>query len=122
MTDNEKLARWQGLNTCIHDIKGYYLPKGCVDDYLNDDAAAVKTADGVIHFMPPPNRHHHTVHALHLAFSDDKSGIIQARGEQGFVMSDGTFADREEAAKAALSAGRINSLSHPPKLYSEDLW
>lgn len=85
-------------------------------------AAAVKTDDGVIHFMPPPNRHHHTVHALHFAFNDHASGIIQARGEQGFVMSDGTFADREEAAKAALATGRIKSLSHPPKLYSEDLW
>jgi len=85
-------------------------------------AAAVKTADGVIHFMPPPHRHHHTVHALHYAANPSGEGLIIARGEQGFVMSDGTFANREDAAKAALATGRIKALSHPPKLYSEDLW
>ena len=75
-------------------------------------AAAVKTDDGVIHFMPPPHRHHHTVHALHRASADD--GLIVARGEQGFVMSDGTFAGRTEAAKAAIEAGQITALAHPP--------
>lgn len=85
-------------------------------------AAAVKTSDGLIHFMPPPHRHHHTVHALHFAAKENNSPIILARGEQGFVMSDGTFADRIEAAKAALEAGLIQKLSYPPNLYSEDLW
>lgn len=83
-------------------------------------AAAVKTDDGVIHFMPPPHRHHHTVHALHRASTGE--GLIVARGDQGFVMSDGTFAGRIEAAKAAIEAGQITVLAHPPNLYSEDLW
>jgi len=83
-------------------------------------AAAVKTADGVIHFMPPPHRHHHIVHALHRESAD--KGLIVARGEQGFVMSDATFAGRIEAAKAAIEAGQIKALAHPPNLYSEDLW
>ena len=83
-------------------------------------AAAVKTDDGVIHFMPPPNRHHHTIHALH--YVNEASGLIVARGEQGFVMSDGTFADRVTAGKAAIAAGQITALAHPPNLYSEDLW
>ena len=81
-------------------------------------AAAVRTDNGVVHFMPPPHRHHHTVHALHL----DNGSLIVARGEQGFVMSDGTFADREEAGKCAIAAGQIRELAHPPRLYSEDLW
>jgi len=81
-------------------------------------AAAVMTDDGVIHFMPPPHRHHHTVHALH----KESEGLIVARGEQGFVMSDGTFADRMAAGKAAIASGQIKELSHPPRLYSEDLW
>ena len=81
-------------------------------------AAAVRTEDGLIHFMPPPHRHHHTVHALHR----NSGELIVARGEQGFVMSDGTFAGREEAGKAAVEAGQIAALQWPPKLYSEDLW
>lgn len=87
-------------------------------------AAAVKTDDGVIHFMPPPHRHHHTVHAMHHALYHGSidEGLIVARGEQGFVMSDGTFADRVEAGKAAIKSGQIASLQHPPCLYSEDLW
>ena len=83
-------------------------------------AAAVKTDDGVIHFMPPPHRHHHTVHALH--YANEGSGLIVARGEQGFVMSDGTFADRVTAGADAIAAGQIAALAHPPNLYSEDLW
>ena len=81
-------------------------------------SAVWETDDGVIHFMPPPNRHHNTVHALHYA----NEGLIVARGEQGFVMSDGTFADRVAAAKAAIESGQILKLQHPPNLYSEDLW
>jgi hypothetical protein len=85
-------------------------------------AAAVRTCDGVIHFMPPPHRHHHTVHALHAFVTGTTTGIIQARGEQGFVMSDGTFADRVEAGRIAIQVGLIAALPHPPNLYSEDLW
>lgn len=81
-------------------------------------AAAVRTDDGLVHFFPPPCRHHHTIHALHR----DNNGLIVARGEQGFVMSDGTFADREEAGQCAIAAGQIKELAHPPRLYSEDLW
>lgn len=81
-------------------------------------AAAVRTEDGVIHFMPPPHRHHHTVHAL----SAEKGKLIVARGMQGFVMSDGTFQDRVTAGECALLSGRIKELQHPPQLYSEDLW
>ena len=85
-------------------------------------AAAVKTDDGVIHFMPAPHRHHHTVHALNAVNKPEDSPIILASGNQGFVMSDGTFATREDAGRAAVRAGLIKALRWPPKLYSEDLW
>lgn len=87
-------------------------------------AAAVRTDDGVIHFMPQPHRHHHTVHALHrMLVNEACEGLVTvARGEQGFVLSDGTFADRVAAAKVALDSGQIAKLDHPPRLYSEDLW
>ena len=84
-------------------------------------AAAVKTDDGLIHFFPAPCRHHHTVHALHRP-TDAENDLIVARGEQGFVMSDGTFEGREEAGKLAIAAGQIKELAHPPRLFSEDLW
>lgn len=82
-------------------------------------AAAVRTEDGLVHFFPPPHRHHHIIYALH---DKTESELIVAWGEQGFVMSDGTFAGREEAGKAAIEAGQIKALQWPPKLYSEDLW
>jgi hypothetical protein len=79
-------------------------------------AAAVKTDDGVIHFLPAPHRHHHTLHAL------NASQTISAKNVQGFVLSDGTFATREDAGRAAVQSGLITALRYPPKLYSEDLW
>lgn len=87
-------------------------------------AAAVRSKDGVIHFMPRPHRHHHTVHALHRMMVNEACDgkVIIARDEQGFVLSDGTFANRIEAAKVAIDSGQIAKLNNPPQLYSEDLW
>ena len=42
-------------------------------------AAAVKTDDGLIHFMPAPCRHHHTVHALHRVDNAAENDFILAR-------------------------------------------
>ena len=85
-------------------------------------AAAVRTEDGLIHFFPAPCRHHHTVHALHRPQNGVENDLIIAQGEQGFVMSDGTFADRIEAGIEAINSGQIKELQHPPMLFSEDLW
>lgn len=82
-------------------------------------AAAVRTEDGLIHFVPAPARHHEMVQALSTVLT---SGLIAARGEQGFVLSDGTFASRPKAALVAIAAGQIAALRWPPNLYSEDLW
>jgi hypothetical protein len=85
-------------------------------------AAAVKTDDGVIHFMPAPCRHHHTVHALNKQNNNAENNLIVARGEQGFVMSDGTFEGRVSAGEYAIASGQIKALKWPPNLFSEDLW
>ena len=85
-------------------------------------AAAVKDGNGLIHFFPRPCRHHHTVHALHRPNNDAENDIIEAKGTQGFVTSDGTFVDRVEGARIAIEAGQIKALKWPPYLYSEDLW
>lgn len=64
----------------------------------------------VIVSAPPPARHHNL---FALAGSPDESG---------FLLSDGTFADRVRAGKIALANGQSAGLNWGPELYSEDLW
>lgn len=88
-------------------------------------AAAIRTADGLIHTLPAPHRHHHIIHAMHIAKGTGRvspSDIVEARGEQGFLLSDGNFADRVVAGRLALKWGMVRKLQHPPNLYTEDLW
>lgn len=40
----------------------------------------------------------------------------------GFLLSDGSFADRLRAAHVAKAAGQVKKMVAPPMLYSEDLW
>lgn len=85
-------------------------------------AAAVQTEDGVVHSLPIPNRHHHIVHALH-DLAGPNGALIEARGEQGFLLSNGTFANRVFSARLASRNGQLKKpLIAPPNLYSEDLW
>lgn len=64
---------------------------------------------------PPPARHHNL-----FAVGED---LWPAEVEDsGFLLSDGTYADRSRAAEVAITAGQIEKLAHPPHLYSEDLW
>jgi len=85
-------------------------------------SVAIKTADGLIHFLPKPNRHADVVHALHKATEYKMSNLIIAHGEQGFVTDEGTFVNRIEAGKIAINSGQIKKMEYPPTLYSEDLW
>ena len=72
--------------------------------------------DGQLYTLPRPNRHHHIIHG-------PMTGIYQRSASvQGFLTSAGGFVDREEAARLALKSGQIKELTHPPLLYSEDLW
>jgi hypothetical protein len=80
---------------------------------------------GHLYSVPRPGRHHNVI-ALISEVTGDMVGI---RGRQGFILSDGSFADREEAGQIALAAlqpGRdgttFTRLNWPPDLYSEDLW
>jgi hypothetical protein len=60
-------------------------------------------------------RHHNILNSV-VPFGSLKNG------EQGFVTDDGTFVNRIEAARIAIECGQIKELSHPPYLYSEDLY
>jgi hypothetical protein len=73
---------------------------------------------GVIHALPPPNRHHNIVHALGYAGID-----LVGREEQGFLLSDGSFADRPQALVIARAAGQVLRETGPHiGLFSEDVW
>jgi len=68
--------------------------------------------------LPRPNRHHNVMWWLHVL------GVTSARmHEQGFVLSNGEYASREEAWRVAVAAGQL--IGEPPcpgTLFSEDLW
>lgn len=72
---------------------------------------------GIIYWMPAPARHADVGQAMvKNGFSPPYPG-----GEaQGFMMKNGQFARRKSAALTHQKAG--GALSHPPNLFSEDLW
>ena len=68
----------------------------------------------VIVSAPPPARHHNL---FALTWPLEPS-------EQGFLLSDGTFADRKQAAVIAIAKGQTTAEKMTVKgtLFSEDLW
>jgi hypothetical protein len=93
-------------------------PTGEAATPLRVVAAAVLTRDGVIHSLPPPDRHHKIVHRL------ADLGHKQVEGdEQGFLLSDGRFCRRKAAKHIAREAGQLlERASASEELFSEDVW
>jgi len=84
---------------------------------LTVNCAAIRDHDGIIFSIDRPARHHDVIHKM------VKMGRPKPiTGDQGFILSDGRFVEREEAAQIALAAGQCQTLTAPPRLYSEDLW
>ncbi len=80
-------------------------------------AAALRFPDGLIVSAPRPARHHHLMASL--VFQVGKQQGLEC----GFILSDGTFATREQAGELALANGQIKQHRHgKPGLYSEDVW
>ena len=80
-------------------------------------AAAVRF-QGVIFSMPRPHRHHHILHAQ---TGMGLRGL--AHRDQGFLLSDGTYADRAAAWIIAKNAKQFKGEPHHPEhLFTEDLW
>ena len=71
--------------------------------------------EGSVISLPEPSRHHHIFGML----MDDELKVYY---EQGFLLEDGEFVDREAAAKIAIESGQVERLIAPPNLFSEDLW
>lgn len=81
------------------------------------DRAAIIGRDGKIWSVPRPERHHHVIKLMVLfGYPTPVAGI------QGFLLSNGKFVGRKEAAKIAIEAKQIKKLNWPPNLFSEDLW
>jgi hypothetical protein len=70
--------------------------------------------DGIVYTLPRPARHCDIIH--HVV----KQGVSLLGSLQGFVLSDGTFVDRYQAARVAYLAGQIEE--GIGQLYTEDLW
>lgn len=79
---------------------------------------AIIAKGGMMCSLPKPKRHHDVIRAM--AASGMDTPII---GEQGFLLSDGTFATRKQAAKIAIKANQLLSRSKGlEQLFSEDVW
>lgn len=84
--------------------------------------AAIRLDTGLVLSAPRPARHHHLGAAW--CFSSGRSPEDnRPRHESGFLLDDGTFVDRREAAETALAAGQIAEFRNGnPFLFSEDIW
>lgn len=82
--------------------------------------AAAILVDGKTHWSRPPARHHDLIKLL------AASGIEENKEEheQGFLLSDGSFAMRDRAWEVAEAAGQLlmRDRERPGMLFSEDLW
>lgn len=82
-------------------------------------AAAVKV-HGLTFSMPPPARHHDVLGRMHdFGIPDGPSWITG----QGFLLSNGRWANREDAWLVAVAAGQLTARARSgPDLFSEDVW
>jgi len=85
-----------------------------------NDTRAVRT----IISAPPPARHHNL---CGLEYHLKERGMIadeQTTRNSGFLLSDGTYADRKRACAVAIAAGQVTAdkMTVQGTLFSEDLW
>lgn len=86
-------------------------------------AAAIKSRDGVVHSLPPPNRHHNIIKLLRQ--SNPLYTVLDTK-EQGFITDDDVFVDRYQARIIATAANQLLPLRDNgyvgDQLFSEDVW
>ncbi len=88
-------------------------------DELRVIAAAIRIKDRV-YSLPQPARHHDVISDMRC--NQGVRGKQDQTWEQGFVLNDGQFVNRKQAAYIARRNAQIAALKWPPNLYSEDLW
>ncbi len=97
-----------------------------VDEYIRRGLrivrAAIKTADGVVHSLPAPARHSNLIPWV----AHEKGYGYVCQDQQGFLTSESTWVDREEAMRIARAANQLIPRDGRPEsavwLYSEDVW
>lgn len=81
--------------------------------------AAALYRNGITFSKPRPARHNHIINMLHRGgFSSE----FIAGCTQGFLLSDGGFADRRSAASVVEMAGQQTRGPLGDELFSEDVW
>lgn len=82
-------------------------------------AAAVMGPDDVPVSLPPPARHNDVITHMVVELGHPAPVI----GQQGFMLSDGTFANRRRARMFAEANGQLLARAHGGDLlFSEDVW
>lgn len=82
-------------------------------EQLTVDKAAFRIASGQVFSLPRPFVHDSILYSVVNANKHRSFNEI----EEGFLLSDGQFATREEAGRVALKAGQCQRLNNPPFLY-----
>lgn len=90
------------------------------DDPPSVVQVAIKLASGVIHTLPRPARH------LDLEFKLRREGVVSEyplQGQKGFLLSDGSFANRSQArCYAEVNGQLLPTAQKSNELISEDVW
>lgn len=75
---------------------------------------------GKLYQLPKPKRHHDVIHMIYAETGERVPGMAC----QGFLTSDGKFANRWQAHRIAWDAGQCPKRrpSQGSELFSEDLW
>jgi hypothetical protein len=90
---------------------------GLRDRYVQ--CVAIKDHDGTLYSLPRPARHYQVI-----ALMVQKGRPTPISGQQGFLLDDGTFADRRTAKHVAILASQLldTAFTHLDELFSEDVW
>lgn len=82
-------------------------------------AAAIIGEDGKPYSLPPMARHHDIIRWM----AGTLKHATPIKGEQGFMLSDGTFANRRRAKMCARANKQLlPGVSESGELFSEDVW
>jgi hypothetical protein len=74
-----------------------------------------------VYAVPAPQRHNHAIkEAARAGSASTKNPVTQEM--QGFLLSNGRFADRKTALACAVLSGQLPDDSERTELFSEDLW
>ena len=82
------------------------------------EKAAITAEDGKVFSVDRPGRHNHVI-----ALMVEKGYSKPIKGNQGFLLDDGTFVERIQAKEIAIQANQLlPRASRLKELFSEDVW